>query len=162
LDEENALAALVYAERALERDPDLMLAQYVRGAALWVWRGDYANALADIDAVIGGILELTAFGVNYEPYLLRAQLHMSVEDYDLALPDLQEAAMLRPDIPEVWRALGDLYLATDRTEEMNTAYTEYVDISISLGLAPDAEVLAILARSAVPEDNSSLEDANDD
>ena len=60
----------------------------------------------------------------------RAELEIEMNSLDMALLDLENAARLTPNDPEIYVMCGDIYLMQDKRREAYTAFEKAIDLGI--------------------------------
>ncbi len=60
----------------------------------------------------------------------RAELEVEINSLDLALLDLENAARLTPNDPEIYILCGDIYLLQDKKREAYTAFKKAIDLGV--------------------------------
>lgn len=60
----------------------------------------------------------------------RAELEVEMNSLDMALLDLENAARLTPNDPEIYVMCGDIYLLQDKRREAYTAFEKAIDLGI--------------------------------
>jgi len=149
--------ALAHAERLLDRDPALAVAQL--GEILRV-SPDHPGALRLLAAArslqgdLPGALEILVPLAQARPELARVQFDSGVALLrsgrgEAAIQALRRAVSLQPDLPQAWRALGDALWAEGERELARAAYLGHVHHS-----ARDRELLVAgdaMVANRIPE-----------
>lgn len=60
----------------------------------------------------------------------RAELEMEMNSWDMALLDLENAAKLTPDDPEIYVMCGDIYLLQDKKREAYVAFEKAIELGV--------------------------------
>lgn len=126
--------ALAHAERLLAREPKLAIEQVdeilraVPGQPQALWLRGEALGRIGAHAEARSVLQPLA---RSQPQWALAQRSLALTliacgETTAALPPLQRAAQLRPDLPGIWRELGDLNDRLHRREAAAQAYLQHV------------------------------------
>ncbi|HJR13780.1 MAG TPA: sulfotransferase, partial [Rhodanobacteraceae bacterium] len=154
--------ALDHAERLLDRDPALAVAQL--GEILRV-SADHPGALRLLAAArslqgdLPGALEILVPLAQARPELARVQFDLGVALLrsgrgEEAIQALRRAVFLQPDLPQAWRVLGDALWAEGERELARAAYLDHVHHS-----ARDRELLVAgdaMVANRIPEAEALL------
>lgn len=116
-------AAVPYARRAVQRDPEGFAGRFVLGAAL-----RRSGALAEAEVALAPLtaLQPTAWGPAYEQGMVQAALGNSAA----AIAALERATALNPQSSLAWHALGDQCALVGRGVEARTAHGRAVPGSV--------------------------------
>jgi len=154
--------ALAHAEQLLQRDPKLAIEQANEiliarpnypPAVLLLGKaqraaGDSAAALKTLTALVDAQHRWAA--AHYELALSLAENGQQQE----ALVKLRRAVELKPDLPDAWRALGDLLIESGDTTEADLAFANHIKYSTN-----DPKLMAAanaLVENRIPEAEHAL------
>ena len=117
--------ALADANKAIELQPNYAPNYLTRGATHF-GLGNYQEAIADSTKV----LELDFFdqGTIYNAYVIRAEAHTQLKDYELAIKDYTQAIKLQPDKASAYSGRGNLYTKQKNYQQAINDYTKVIEL----------------------------------
>jgi tetratricopeptide (TPR) repeat protein len=129
----NIETAISYYDKALEIEPQLVIAYVNRGHAYFK-KGDLAQAIEDATKAIEINPEVI------EAYGVRGDSHFQKENYDQAIADYSKAIELNPQLAGAYRRRAEAYHSKGQLSRALADYETY------LSIAPDISDQSIIQR----------------